>query len=117
MHEKCFIALSCIHVYMYTSLHVHVSKCGQKSTLFNKHKRQFIKRPLHKQRRKVDLADLTKQLVTLLKSCFHLSSLVLGLPKKCMVTLSTIMNNRVAVNNVSAHIVVLVKDSGREGRK
>ena len=92
-----------------------MSKCKDEivvNTLFHKQTRKFRKRQPRKRRRKIDLDKLTERLETLLtnyKSCFSVTSLILGLPRKCMITLWSIVNNWVTTHDVPDRIVVLVK--------
>ena len=97
----------------------NVSKCSQEmvvNTLFNRQPRKFKKRQQQRHRRKVDLADLAAQVDTLLSEyksytfCFNFRNLVLNLPKKCMMALSTIIDNWVATNDVPDRVMVLAKD-------
>ena len=83
----------------------NVSKCGVDmvvGTLFNKQLRKCRKRPLCKHKRKVAMIDLTGWVDTLFSNykscdfCFNFRCFVLGLPKKCMMMLSTIIDNWVA---------------------
>ena len=83
----------------------NVSKCAADmvvGTLFNKQPRKFRKRPLCKHKRKVAMTDLTGWVDTLFSNykscdfCFNFRCFVLGLPKKCMMMLSTIIDNWVA---------------------
>ena len=97
----------------------NVSKCSQEmvvNTLFNRQPRKFKKRQQQRHRRKVDLADLAAQVDTSLSEyksytfCFNFRNLVLNLPKKCMMALSTIIDNWVATNDVPDRVMVLAKD-------
>ena len=60
--------------------------------LFHKQTRKFRKRQPRKRRRKIDLDKLTERLETLLTNyksyrfCFNVRSLILSLPRKCMIT-------------------------------
>ena len=93
-----------------------MSKCSQDmlvNKLFNKQPRRFQKCQQQRHRRKVNLADLAAQVDTVLSEyksytfCFSFRNVVLNLPKKCMMALSTIIDNWVAMNDVPDRIVVL----------
>ena len=97
----------------------NVSKCSQEmvvNTLFHRQPREFKKHQQQRHRRKVDLADLAAQVDTLLSEyksytfCFNFRNLVLNFPKKCMMALSTIIDNWVATNDVPDRVMVLAKD-------
>ena len=97
----------------------NVSKCGGDlvvNTLFNKQQRKYRKRPPHRHRKKVDIGNLADQVGALFSDykscnfCFTLRCFVLSLPKKCMVVLSTIIDNWVALHDVPERVVILVRD-------
>ena len=97
----------------------NVSKCGADvvvGTLFNKQPRKYRKRPLRKHNRKVAMIDLTGWVDTLLSNykscdfCFNFRCFVLGLPKKCMMMLSTIIDNWVASHDVPERVAILARD-------
>ena len=97
----------------------NISKCSQEivvKMLFNKQPRKYRKRQARRCRKKIDLADLATQVDTLLSEykpscfCFRLNTLVLSLPKKYMMALSTIIDNWIATHDVSARVSVLAKD-------
>ena len=80
----------------------NISKCKDEivvNTLFHKQTHKFRKRQPRKRRRKIDLDKLTERLETLLTNyksyrfCFNVRSLILSLPRKCMITLWSIVNN------------------------
>ena len=93
--------------------------------MFHTQTRKFRKRAKKRNRKKIDLDDLTKRLEILLSNyksysfCFNIRSLVLSLPKKSMVALWSIFNNWVTahVHDVPDRIVVLVKDLIALGKK
>ena len=86
------------------------------NTLFHKQTRNFRKRQPWKRRRKIEVTNLTESLEKLLDNykschfCFSIRSLILTLPRKCMITLWSIVNNWVTTHDVPDRIVVLVKD-------
>ena len=72
-----------------------ISKCKETvvvNALFNNQPRKFRRRT-PRERRRIDLADLTARVETLLLNykscgfCFGFRSLVLSLPRKCMAAL------------------------------
>ena len=86
------------------------------NTLFHKQTRKFRKCQPRKRRRKIEVINLTESLEILLENykschfCFNIRSLILSLPRKCMITLWSIVNNWVTTHDVPDCIVVLVKD-------
>ena len=97
----------------------NISKCKYEivvNTLFHKQTRKFRKRQPRKRRKKIEINNLTESLEKLLdnyKSChffFSIRSLILSLPRKCMITLWSIVNNWVTTHDVPDRIVVLVND-------
>ena len=98
----------------------NISKCKDKivvNTLFHKETRKFRNRQPRKRRRKIEVTNLTESLKKLLdnyKSChyifFCIRSLILNLPRKCMITFWSIVNNLVTTHDVPDRIIVLVKD-------
>ena len=102
----------------------NISKCKGElvvNTLFNKQQRKYRKRRCRK-RTKVNLEDLTARLETLLANyksytfCFHVRSLILSLPRKCMLTLWNIVQNWLSVNRVPNRVIILIKDLKRQPR-
>ena len=75
--------------------------------LFNKQPRKYRKRQARRCRKKIVLADLATQVDTLL--CFRFNTLVLSLPKKYMMALSTIIDNWKATHDVPPCVSVLAK--------
>ena len=80
----------------------NISKCKDGivvNTLFHKQTRNFRKRQPRKRRRKIEVSNLTESLEKLLDNykschfCFSIRSLILSLPRKCMITLWSIVNN------------------------
>ena len=89
----------------------NVSKCGG-DTLFNKQPCKYRKRP--PRRHRILLIWLIRSvlyfLTISLATFFTLRCFVLSLPKKCMVVLSTIIDNWVALHDVPECVVILVRD-------
>ena len=93
----------------------NVSKCGADvvvGTLFNKQPRKFRKRPLCKHKRKVAMTDLTGwvDIYFLIITLVIFRCFVLGLSKKCMMVLSTIIDNWVASHYVPERVAILARD-------
>ena len=97
----------------------NISKCKDEivvNTLFHKQTRKFRKHQPRKRRRKIEVTNLTESLEKLLDNykschfCFSIRSLIFSLPRKCMITLWSIVNNWVTTHDVPDCIVVLVKD-------
>ena len=83
-------------------------------TLFNRRQRKFRKR--NKRRRKIDYDDLTSRLEDCVRDykshvfMFNIRSLILSLPKKCMVAIWTFFEACFSEHEVPARVVVLIKD-------
>ena len=81
------------------------------NTLFHKQTRKFRKRQPWKRRRKIEVTNLTESLEKLLDNykschfCFSIRSLILSLPRKCMITLWSIVNNWVTTHDVPHYSV------------
>ena len=78
----------------------NISKCKDEivvNTLFHKQTRKFRKRQPRMCRRKIEVTNLTESLEKLLDNykschfCFSIRSLILSLPRKCMITLWSIV--------------------------
>ena len=85
-------------------------------TLFNRRQRKFRKRNGRKRRKKIDCDDLTSRFEDCVRDykshvfMFNVRSLILSLPKKCMVAIWTIFEAWSLEHEVPDRIVVLIKD-------